>query len=95
MQASFTPDGGLLVPTATAASPWSDEMVNGHHIGGLFDPLEQLFAGGDRDGPVEGAAVGADLGVLRADVEGVLEDLDALAGVEGAPEAPDQLLRLA
>ena len=35
MQASFTPDGGLLVPTATAASPWSDEMVNGHHIGGL------------------------------------------------------------
>ena len=35
MQASFTPDGDRLVPTPTAASPWSDEMVNGHHIGGL------------------------------------------------------------
>ena len=40
MQASFTPDGGLLVPTPTAASPWSDEMVNGHQAvhtpGGLI-----------------------------------------------------------
>ncbi len=35
MQASFTPDGELLIPSPTAASPWSDEMLNGHHIGGL------------------------------------------------------------
>ncbi|MGY1746879.1 acyl-CoA thioesterase domain-containing protein [Blastococcus sp. SYSU D00695] len=35
MDASFTPDGDLLVPTAFARSPWSDEMVNGHHVGGL------------------------------------------------------------
>ncbi len=35
MQASFTPDGDLLVPSKSAASPWSDEMLNGHHIGGL------------------------------------------------------------
>ncbi|MBN1094185.1 thioesterase family protein [Blastococcus sp. TML/M2B] len=36
MQASFTPDGELLVPSPTAASPWSDEMLNGHHMGGLI-----------------------------------------------------------
>lgn len=35
MQASFTPDGDLLVPSPIAASPWSEEMLNGHHIGGL------------------------------------------------------------
>ncbi len=35
MQASFLPDGDRLMPTPTAASPWSTEMVNGHHIGGL------------------------------------------------------------
>lgn len=35
MQASFTPDGDRLVPSPTAASPWSDEMLNGHHMGGL------------------------------------------------------------
>lgn len=35
MQASFTPDRDRLMPSPTAASPWSDEMVNGHHIGGL------------------------------------------------------------
>ncbi len=35
MQASFTPDGDRLMPSLLAASPWSDEMVNGHHIGGL------------------------------------------------------------
>lgn len=36
MQASFTPDGDRLVPSPTAASPWSDEMLNGHHMGGLI-----------------------------------------------------------
>ena len=36
MQASFTPDGELLMPSPTAASPWSDEMLNGHHMGGLI-----------------------------------------------------------
>jgi hypothetical protein len=35
MEASFTPDGDRLVPSASARSPWSDEMVNGHHVGGL------------------------------------------------------------
>ncbi len=35
MEASFTPDGDRLVPTASARSPWSDDMVNGHHVGGL------------------------------------------------------------
>ena len=35
MEASFTPDGDLLVPSASAQSPWSDQMVNGHHVGGL------------------------------------------------------------
>ena len=35
MEASFTADGDLLVPSASAASPWSDDMVNGHHVGGL------------------------------------------------------------
>lgn len=35
MEASFTPDGDRLVPSAPARSPWSDEMVNGHHVGGL------------------------------------------------------------
>jgi hypothetical protein len=33
---SFVADGSLLVPTPVAASPWSDEMINGHHIGGLI-----------------------------------------------------------
>ena len=36
MQASFTLDGELLVPSPTASSPWSDEMLNGHHMGGLI-----------------------------------------------------------
>jgi hypothetical protein len=35
MEASFTPDGDRLVPTASARSPWSDDMVNGHHVSGL------------------------------------------------------------
>ncbi|RBY82640.1 thioesterase family protein [Blastococcus sp. TF02A-26] len=35
MEASFTPDGDRLVPAPPARSPWSDEMVNGHHVGGL------------------------------------------------------------
>jgi Thioesterase-like superfamily len=35
MAASFTPDGDRLVPSTLARGPWSDEMVNGHHIGGL------------------------------------------------------------
>lgn len=35
MQASFTRDGEYLVPSTAAASPWSDEMLNGHHMGGL------------------------------------------------------------
>ncbi len=35
MEASFTPDGDRLVPSASARSPWSDAMVNGHHVGGL------------------------------------------------------------
>ena len=34
-EASFTADGDRLVPSAWARSPWSDEMLNGHHIGGL------------------------------------------------------------
>jgi hypothetical protein len=35
MEASFTPDGDRLVPAPPARSPWSDQMVNGHHVGGL------------------------------------------------------------
>ena len=35
MEASFTPDGDRLVPSERARSPWSAEMVNGHHVGGL------------------------------------------------------------
>ena len=35
MEASFAADGDRLVPSASARSPWSDEMVNGHHVGGL------------------------------------------------------------
>lgn len=35
MKASFTRDGPLLTPSASAVSPWSDDMVNGHHVGGL------------------------------------------------------------
>lgn len=35
MEPSFTPDGDRLVPSASARSPWSDAMVNGHHVGGL------------------------------------------------------------
>jgi hypothetical protein len=35
MEPSFTLEGELLVPSMAAVSVWSDEMVNGHHIGGL------------------------------------------------------------
>jgi hypothetical protein len=35
MVASFTADGDRLVPSILARSPWSDEMINGHHVGGL------------------------------------------------------------
>jgi hypothetical protein len=35
MEASFTLDGDRLVPSASARSPWSADMVNGHHVGGL------------------------------------------------------------
>src|SRR5215208_375038 len=44
---------------------------------------------------VQNAVVGPYLGVLRAGVDGVLEDLCAAVGVEGPTYAPDQLLRLA
>jgi hypothetical protein len=45
MEASFVPDGDRLVPTPWARSPWSDEMVNGHHVGGL------IAWGAERDSP--------------------------------------------
>jgi hypothetical protein len=35
MEASFTPNGDRLVPSAWARSPWSEDMLNGHHVGGL------------------------------------------------------------
>ena len=41
------------------------------------------------------AVVGPYLGVFRAGVDGVLEDLCAAVSVEGPAYAPDQLLRLA
>jgi hypothetical protein len=45
MDASFTPRGDLLVPSPSTAGPWSDEMVGGHHIGGL------VAWGVERDNP--------------------------------------------
>lgn len=47
MEASFTPDGDRLVPNPPARSPWSDDMVNGHHVGGL------VAWGAQRDSPDE------------------------------------------
>lgn len=35
MEPSFSLAGELLVPSTSAVSVWSDEMVNGHHVGGL------------------------------------------------------------
>jgi len=35
MDASFRPDGEFLVPSPSTAGPWSDQMIGGHHIGGL------------------------------------------------------------
>src|SRR5215211_1959865 len=54
-----------------------------------------FFARRDGECFVQNAVVGPYLGVLRAGVDGVLEDLCAAVGVEGPAYAPDQLLRLA
>jgi hypothetical protein len=35
MEPCFTLDGELLVPSMSAVSVWTDDMINGHHIGGL------------------------------------------------------------
>lgn len=35
MEPSFSREGDLLVPSPSAVSVWSDDMVNGHHLGGL------------------------------------------------------------
>jgi len=35
MEPSFTLDGELLVPSMSAVSVWTDDMINGHHVGGL------------------------------------------------------------
>jgi hypothetical protein len=70
-------------------------LLYGHDVRGLIDPCEQLFARRDGYGPVRDAVVGAYLGPSRAGVDGLLEDLNAAAGVKGAADAADQLLRLA
>ncbi|SEP02500.1 acyl-CoA thioesterase domain-containing protein [Trujillonella endophytica] len=57
MEPSFTADGDALVPSASARSPWSDEMLNGHHVGGL------VAWGVERDSP------DADLQVTRLTVD--------------------------
>ena len=71
-----------------------DLLLDGHDVRPGLDGGEELGARRDGGGGGSGARVRADLLGLRAGLQGMLEDLNALSGVEGAADSADQLLRL-